>query len=62
MSLHGVVANVQDCYILLSEFELHSCYNIDLPINILEKGIDPFIPLALAWIVPLLFVLQQGFK
>ena len=39
----GVVANVLDCNIVVSKFELQSCYYIHLWTNTLEKDINSFI-------------------
>ena len=39
-SAHGIVANVLDCYIIVSEFELQLCYYIPFWTNTLGKGIN----------------------
>ena len=46
-NLHGVLANVLDCNIVVSEFELQLCNIIHFWTNTLEKGMNPFIPLAM---------------
>ena len=43
----GVVANVLDCDILVSEFELQLHHNIHFRTNTLEKGMNPIIPVAM---------------
>ena len=40
----GVVANVQDCDITVSEFELHSRYYIHFQTNTSEKMMNILIP------------------
>ena len=44
MSAHGIVANVLDCDIVVSEFELKSSYYIHFRNNTLKKGMNPLIP------------------
>ena len=41
MSLRGVVANVLDCDIVKSEFELQSRYYVHFLTNTLGKGMNP---------------------
>ena len=41
MSPRGVVANVLDCNISVTEFKPLSRYYVHIPTNILEKGITP---------------------
>ena len=41
-----VVAKVLDCDIVVSEFELQSCYYVNFPINTLRKGMNSFVPTA----------------
>ena len=38
---HGIVANVLDCYIVVSEFELQSRYYVHFRTNTLQKGMNP---------------------
>ena len=40
-SLHGIVANMLDYNIIVSKFELQSCYRIHFQTNALGKGIEP---------------------
>ena len=40
----GVVVNVLDCDIVVSEFELQSRYHVHIRINALGKDMNPFIP------------------
>ena len=48
-SLLGVVANVMDCDIVVSEFELQSRYYVYFQINNLVKGMNP-LPIHLVWV------------
>ena len=43
-SPHGIVANVLDCDIVVSKFELQSLYYVHFRTNTLRKGMDPLIP------------------
>ena len=43
----GIVANVQNCNIIASEFELQSRYYVHFQISVLGKYISPLIPLAM---------------
>ena len=45
-SLPGVRANVLNCEIVVSEFEIQSCYHIHIQTNTLGKGMSPFIPFS----------------
>ena len=40
----GVVANLLDCDIVVSEFEIQPCYYVDFWTNVLWKAINSFIP------------------
>ena len=40
----GVLANVLDCDIIVSEIELQSCYYIRFQTNTVGKSMNPFIP------------------
>ena len=40
-SLYVVVANEQDCNIIVSEFKLQSCYDIHFWTNTLGQGMKP---------------------
>ena len=42
--LREVVANVLNCDIVVSEFELKSCNYVHFQTNSLEKGINPLTP------------------
>ena len=42
----GVVVDVLDCSLKVSEFKLQSCYYVYFRTNILEKGMNSFIPLS----------------
>ena len=44
MSRHGVVAEVPDCDIVVSKFELQSRYYVHFRTVTLEKGMKPLIP------------------
>ena len=46
-SLRGVVANVLDCDIIVSEFEIQSRYYVHFQINTLRKGMNLLIPRAI---------------
>ena len=41
--ISGVVVNVQDCDIVVSEFELNSHYYVHFRTNTLGKGMNPFV-------------------
>ena len=43
-SLHGVVANVMDCDIVVSDFDLQSCCYVHFRTNTLGKGMNSLIP------------------
>ena len=47
VSPRGVVANVFNCHIVVSKFELQSRYYAHFRTNTLEKGINPLIPPAI---------------
>ena len=40
---HSIEANMLDCDIVVSEFELESRYNVDFQTNTLGKGMNPLI-------------------
>ena len=42
----GVVDNVLDCDIVVSEIEFQPCYYVHFPTNTCERGMNPLIPLA----------------
>ena len=46
-NLRGVVANVLDCDVTVSEFELQLHYYVHFRTNILRKSMNPLTPLAL---------------
>ena len=41
---HGVMVKALDCGIVVSEFELQSCYYVHSRANTLAKGINPSYP------------------
>ena len=45
-SLYCIMANVLDCDIVVSEFELQVCYYIHVWTNTLGKGMNPLILLV----------------
>ena len=57
-SPRGVVDNVLDCEIILSEFELHSRYYVHFWANTLGNNVNSYISLALGKI---LFFYKNGF-
>ena len=46
-SPRGALANALDCDIVVSEFELQSCYYVHFQINTLGKGMKSFFPLSM---------------
>ena len=44
----GVVANMLDSDIIVSEFKLQSCYYVHFQINTVGKGVNPLIPPAMS--------------
>ena len=40
------MAKILDCDIAVSEFELHSCYYINMGLIPLAKGMNPLIPIS----------------
>ena len=61
VSPHHMIAKMLDCYIIVSKFELQLYYYFCFQINTLEKGMKPFILLAMGSIVPLLLFYKDGF-
>ena len=55
----GVVANVLDCDMIVSEFKLQSHYNVHCWSNTLGKGMNTFISPDIGKIVPLKFFLRK---
>ena len=55
MSPRGVMANVQVCDTVVSEFDLQSHYYLHFQINTPGKGMESFISPAMGEIVPLMF-------
>ena len=51
----GVMVKAIDCRIVVSKFEVQSCYYVHFRTKILWKGMFPFILFAMDKIVPLLF-------
>ena len=51
----SVIPNALDCDIAVSEFELHSRYNVPFQTNSIEKGMNPLIPPVVVLMVLLLF-------
>ena len=58
---HSVVANVLDCDIVESRFELQSRFYVHFRISTLWKGMKPYIPSTMGWMVPLLLFYEDGF-
>ena len=56
-----VVVNVLGWGIVVSEFELQSCYYVHFRTNTLGKGMNPLVLLAMGQIVALLFLSKDGF-
>ena len=46
-NLHGIVVNMLDCDIIVSEFKLQSHYYVHFWTKTLEKGMSSFIPRAI---------------
>ena len=40
---YGIVTNMLDCYIIVSEFKPQSCYYVHFWTNTLAKGMNPLI-------------------
>ena len=57
----GVMVNVMDCEIVVSEFVLQSHYHVHFQANTRGKGMNPLILPAMGQIVPLLFFSENGF-
>ena len=57
----GVMVKALDCGIVVRKFELQSSYYVHFQTNTLGKGMDPLIPPAIGWIVPLLSFWKDGF-
>ena len=55
------MADVLDCDIVVSEFELQSSYYAHYQINTLGKDMISFIPIGMGWIVPQLFSYEDDF-
>ena len=60
-SPRGVVANILDWHIIVSEFDFLSCYYVHFRTNALGKGMNSLIPLAMGWIVALLLFYKDDF-
>ena len=56
------MANILDCEIVVSEFELQSRYYIHIQTNNLGKGMNSRILQDMAWIVSLLFLYKYSFR
>ena len=48
LSLRDVIAKVLDCVIVVSEFELQSCYYDHFRVNTFKKGMNSFILLTIS--------------
>ena len=57
---HGVVANVLNCDIVVSEFELQSCFYVYIRTNTIGKYMNPIVLSAIGEIVPLLFFYKNS--
>ena len=55
------MANVMDCEIVVTEFELQSCYYVYFRFNTLGKGMNSHLPLVMGYIVLLLFFYKNSF-
>ena len=60
-SLHGVVADVLDCDLVESEFELQLRYYVHFQTNTIGKDMNPLVSLSMALILPLSFFYKDGF-
>ena len=60
-NLRGLMVKVPDCRLKVSELELQFRYYFHFWINTLGKGMNPLIPQAMVWIIPLLFFEKDGF-
>ena len=60
-SLRDVVANVLDCDIVVSKFELWSFSSVHLGVDTLGKDMNSLDSLNMGWIVPLLPFFKDGF-
>ena len=58
-----LVASLLTCWtdIIVSEFELQSCYYVHFRLNIIEKDTNPLILLAMSQIVPPQFLDEDSF-
>ena len=54
----GIVSNMLNCDMAVSNFELQSCYNIHFRTNIRKKGMKPLTPQF--WVKSTAAVLLQG--
>ena len=55
------MVKAMDCGIVVSEFELQSCYYVHFRIYTLKKDVNPLILPAIGYTVPLLFFLKEDF-
>ena len=55
------MANVLECDIVVSKFELQLHYYVHFRTNTFGKGMNPLIPLVMGLVVPLLFFYKDGF-
>ena len=60
LSPHSVVVNALDCDVLVSKFELLSCYYIHFWTNALKKVMTPPSPPVMGQTVPLLSFYKDG--
>ena len=56
----GVMVKAMDCRIVVSEFELQSCYYVHFQTNTLGKDMNLLILQAIGQIIPLLFFSKDG--
>ena len=57
----SVVANVLVCKVVVSNLESQSHYYFHLRTNTSRKVMNPLIPWAMCWIIPLLFLYKDGY-
>ena len=55
------MAIVMDCGLVVSEFELQSCYYVHFRTNTFGKGMNFFVPQAMGWTVSVRFFNKDDF-
>ena len=61
VGFHGVVANVLNLDVVVSEFELQSCHYVHFPWGKVENSLSPHPQPAMGYIVPLLLLNEDSF-